>query len=249
MGTSQPEFAAERGTAGSFPLPQFERVLRGYNPAAVTSFLRMVLGRVRDLENQVTQLQSELVEARKDPSGQLTARTGSDASYEMFSGHVADLVRAFDQDVERIRQEAEAEAKRIIESARAEVEADRRETDERSRETKAQTETMLEEARSEADRIRTDAQARAEEIKAKADGALDEARARATELISDLEARRVSVITDMRSLRGRMLEAASKLDAGLDDQPPVGEVTVGEDGIAVSSEGPGERSEVTDRGW
>jgi hypothetical protein len=73
-----------------------------------------------------------------------------------------------------------------------------------------------------------------------------EARKRATEMISDLEARRGAVMTDMRSLRDRMLEAAAKLDGGLDDRP-MGDVTVAEAGVTIS-EGPDDRSELSGRG-
>jgi uncharacterized membrane protein YqiK len=248
MSTNEPEDAADEGLVPPVQLPQFEKVLRGFDPPAVNSFLRTVLTRLRDLEGQVVGLQAELEEARRTggSSGQARDPGSSQDRYAAFSGHVADVVRAFDQDVERVRSEAEAEAKRIVETAKAKVEADTREAEERNRESKTKVDGMLEDARAEADRIRLDAQAKAEEIRSKADSALTEARARATEMISDLESRRGAIMTDMRSLRDRMLEAAAKLDGGLDDRP-IGDVTVGEEGVTVT-EGPEERSELSGRG-
>jgi cell division septum initiation protein DivIVA len=213
------------------PLPEFERVLRGFDPRAVNSFLKTTLTRIRDLEGQVADLHAQLQGASQ---GRTLAAPSSADRYEMFSEHVADLVRAFDQDVERIRSVAEAEARRVVEAARARAETDTREAGERSREATTQVETMLQEARAEADRIRLDAEARAGEITAKADHALDDARARASELLSDLEGRRGSVLADMRSLREQMLEAIGSLEAALHDRPRVDDVTVAEGGVAVS---------------
>jgi cell division septum initiation protein DivIVA len=247
MSTTEPENMADEGLVAPVQLPQFEKVLRGFDPPAVNSFLRTVLTRLRDLEGQVVGLQAELEEARKGGSVRVKDSGSSADRYEVFSGHVAEVVRAFDHDVERIRSEAEAEARRIIETAKAKVESDTREADERNRESQAKVDSMLEEARAEADRIRVDAQSKAEEIKSKADKALEDARARATELISDLESRRGAVMTDIRSLRDRMLEAAAKLDGGLDDQPAVGDVTVVEDSVTVT-DGPEERSRLSGRG-
>jgi len=227
------------------PLPQFERVLRGYDPQAVTSFLRTALVRVRELEGKVVDLQNELMEARrlKGTAAAPTTLGSSQDRYEVFSGHVADVVRAFDKDVERIRTEAEAEAKRIVDEARKRAEQDTREVDDRSREAKSVVEQMLREARDEAEGIRAQANAKAEEVKAKADRALEDARARAIELISDLEARRTSALTDMRTLRDAMLEAAGTLDASMNGQQAVADVTVAEKDVAVT-EGSQERSEL-----
>ena len=245
MSTTEPESTEDEGLAPPVQLPQFEKVLRGFDPPAVNSFLRTVLTRLRDLEGQVVNLQAELEEARRS-GGAGPKDPGSSDRYAAFSGHVADVVRAFDQDVERVRNEAEAEARRIVETAKAKIEADTREADERNRGSKAKVESMLEEARAEADRIRLDAQAKAEEIRSKAESALTEARSRATDMISDLESRRGAVMGDIRSLRDRMLEAAAKLDGGLDDRP-VGDITVAEEGVTVS-EGPDDRSELSGRG-
>ena len=247
MSTSEPEAASERGTGAPIPLPRFEKVLRGFDPQAVNSFLKTVLGRLRDLESQVTDLQTELDEARRHRTTQVPARAGSEDRYEIFSGHVADVVRAFDQDVERIRNEAETEAKRIVGSARSRAEADAREAAERSRKAKTELERLLNEARTEADRIRVDAQAKAEEVRAEADRALEDARAQATEHLSDLEARRGTAMTELRSLRDRVLEAAGRLDAALEGRPAVTDVTVAEGGVAVS-EGPGSPTELSGRG-
>ena len=246
MSTTEPENTADEGLAPPIQLPQFEKVLRGFDPPAVNSFLRTVLTRLRDLEGQVVGLQAELEDARRSPGAPGKDPGSPQDRYAAFSGHVADVVRAFDQDVERVRSDAEAEARRIVETAKAKVEADTREAEERNRESQSKVDGMLEEARAEADRIRLDAQSKAEEIRSKAESSLMDARKRATEMISDLEARRGAVMNDMRSLRDRMLEAAAKLDGGLDERP-MGDVTVAEEGVTIS-EGPDDRSELSGRG-
>lgn len=244
MSTSEPEEEQLPEREVPIPLPQFERVLRGFDPQAVNSFLRTALGRVRELESKVVDLQKQLLQARRLRGTTAGGDPGpSGDRYEAFSGHVAEVVRAFDQDVERIRSEAEAEAQRIIDAAKARVEKDTREVDNRSREAKTVVEQMLREARDEAEGIRLQAQAKAEEVKAKADRALEDARARAIELISDLEARRGSALTDIRTLRDAMLEAAGTLDASMNGQQPVDDLTVAEKDVAVT-EGTQDRSEL-----
>ena len=235
--------AEEVSKGAETSLPRFEKVLRGYDPQAVTTFVRAMLGRIRELEGQMIDLNAQLAGTvaggAKMPGAGLT---GSQDRYATFSEHVADVVRAFDQDVERIRNEAETQAARILEGAKAQAEARMRETDERRQTAASDVQRMVTEARAEADRVRLDAQAKAEEITAKAERALDDARRRATEQLSDLEGRRASMVTEIRSLRDRLLTAAGTLDAGLGDRPSDGVITVPDESVAVpqrADTGPG----------
>jgi regulator of protease activity HflC (stomatin/prohibitin superfamily) len=49
-------------------------------------------------------------------------KVGRQDPYDTASARVADLVRMFDQDVERLRAEAEAEVERLLADARTESE-------------------------------------------------------------------------------------------------------------------------------
>ena len=247
MSSSEPDDAPRRAP---IQLPQFGKVMRGYDPHEVDPFLRTALVRVRDLEGRVVELEGELEGARSH--GAAMTRASEDSAdqdpYASFSGHVAEVVRAFDQDVERIRAEAEAEAKAIVDGAKARAEADNREVAEHTREARIELERMLADARGEADRIRVDAQSTAEVIKAEADRTLEDSRAREKELLSDLERRRGSVMTEMRSLRDGMLEAAGRLDAALETVPAIVDVAAAEEGGATP-DGTDDRSEFSGRSW
>jgi hypothetical protein len=106
--------------------PVFTTVRRGFDPEQVTAYLRQLGERVQGLEVQLRQAQRDLEEARnRDPIAGASA-------------HVADLIRGFDEEVERARAKAEADAGRIQAESR----------------TKAELEVR--QAREEADRIRAD---------------------------------------------------------------------------------------------
>lgn len=229
-------------------LPQFGKVMRGYDPQEVEPFLRTALVRVRDLEGRVVELEGELEAARTRSATMTRGPEGSGVQdpYEAFSGHVAEVVRAFDQDVERVRAEAETEAKAIVEGAKERAKADNRDVADRTREARIELERLLADARAEADRIRLDAQSTAEVIKAEADRTLEDARSREKEFLSDLETRRGSLMTEMRSLRDGMLEAAGKLDTVLGKAPAIVDVSDAEESPGQVKD---ERSELSRRSW
>jgi cell division septum initiation protein DivIVA len=233
--------------ATSLVPPTFEKVRRGYDPKAVSEYLTWLVSRLQTYENQVTDLEAELAEARRSGDSSSPAAAADDP-YAAFSDHVADVVRAFDEEVERKRSEAEEEVKGIVDEARSRAEAEEQAADDRRHEAQTELQGMVDEARAEADRIRVDAQAKAEEIRARADQALEDARTRATEMLSELESQRGSLLIEMRSIRDRMLEAARTLDPVLEDQPAADDVTVVEGHVAVSSEESGDSVEVVTPG-
>jgi hypothetical protein len=106
--------------------PVFRSVRRGFDADQVTAYLRQLGERVQGLEVQLRQAQRDLEEARnRDPIAGVSA-------------HVADLIRGFDEEVERARAKSEADAGRIQAEAR----------------TKADLE--IRQAREEAERVRAD---------------------------------------------------------------------------------------------
>ncbi len=175
------------------PQPTFATVRRGYDPNQVLEYLSGVADHVEALESQVRKLDSDLQQARRHPPA---ARSpASQDPYEAVSTRVADLVRTFDQDVERLRAEAEAEVQRL----RAE--------------TQAEVQRLLAEARADADRMRVDAQANAEETRAEAERALREAKSHADQALSGLAARREALIENLRGMHERMVGTTGELAA------------------------------------
>lgn len=231
MSTWEPE-ETPRSEANSIPEPPFATVWRGYDPSQVSEYLRTVAGRVQVLENRAWELESELEQARKQ--GDMSPLpTEPPDPYETVSGRVADVVRAFDQDVERMRREAEAEVQRILDEARAEAERGARDVEKVRQEGMAEAEGMLVDARAEADRIRVDAQANAEEMRAEAERALKDAQVQADAVLSELQSRRESLVAKLRTLHDQMLDSARGLEPIVEAGEAPDEVVVPEDAVVV----------------
>lgn len=203
MGTEKPDLTPSADVA-RVRNPTFATVWRGYDPNQVLEYLGRVADHVQDLEFQVRNLESELGEARRqDIAG---GPAGQDP-YETVSGRVADLVRTFDQEVEKRREETEVEADRI-----------------------------LAEARAEADSIRLDAQGNAEEMQAQSERALGDAREQSDRLLSGLASRQRALLDELRGMRDRLLDTARDLDAVLEEGPVGGQmVIVGDEGDGVGN--------------
>jgi len=237
MSNSEPETTPDAGVTSNSE-PGFATVRRGYHRGQVSEHLRSVAGRIRVLENQVLELESELeqVRGRKQPS-QLAE--GPEDPYEKMSGRVADVVRALDQDVERMRQEAEAEAQRIVDEAKAEAERESRNGETLRKKAVAEADGTLAEATAEADRIRLDAQAKAEDLRGEAERALEDARKQAGAVLAELTDRRNALVVEIRTLHQRLLDSASRLEPIMDAEPAVDDVVVAEDDAVGSEEASG----------
>jgi DivIVA domain-containing protein len=158
--------------------PTFKKAWRGYDPEEVSAHLKRLMSRIRVLEHNAAEFESELEQLREADTGNAEG-AASDESYETLAQRLAVVLQAFDEDMQRLRTEAQAEADETVEAARAE-----------------------------ADRIRVDAQANAEAIRAEAERAAKEAREQADQLLSGLESRRSTMLVEIRALKDRMLEAA-----------------------------------------
>jgi cell division septum initiation protein DivIVA len=217
MATELPE-GPPRSGAEATEEPRFATTLRGYDRQQVSEYVAAMNYRMRFFESRTEELESELRDARAQPGTTSRAPVGEDP-FEAVSDRVTEVMRAFDQDVGRMRGEAEAEAERIVAETKVEAEREAQETQERRERTTAEIESMLTEARADADRIRVDAQAKAEEIRARAGRALDDARIRAETMLSELDAKRSSLIEEIRALHDRMLEAARDVAPVLEGSP------------------------------
>lgn len=182
MGTWEPDLSPSAG-AGRIRQPTFGTVFRGYDPNQVLEYLSGVADHVEALESKIQKLESELGEAhRQGTAFQDQAISGQDP-YETISARVADLVRTFDRDVERLRAEADTEVDRL-----------------------------LAEARIEAERIRLDAQEKGAETRAEAERTLREARIEADKALSGLASRRDNLLQELRAMRDQMLDTAKDLE-------------------------------------
>lgn len=175
--------------------PAFETVWRGFDPDQVRSHLHLLQGRLEELGSRLDRTQRMLEEAQRERDQVRT--TAGLGSYEGVSTHVVDLVRLFDQDVESLRREAEADANRIVAEAKAEAAQLRSQVQAEEREVRARTEDMLRSARGEADRLQR-----------------------------ELEPVRETTLTRMREMRERMASAVQELDQILNSVPTEERVVV-----------------------
>ena len=97
---------------GSVFRADFQQVRRGYAPDEVTAHLRLVAEHMADLEARIKELDTQLAERQQS--------AGADAGdpYDVVAARIADLVRSFDEDVARMRLDAETEVDRIPQEAR-----------------------------------------------------------------------------------------------------------------------------------
>jgi DivIVA domain-containing protein len=196
MGTGKPD-PTQPGSFGDIRQPEFATVWRGYDTTQVLEYLGWVAEHVQALKSKVRQLESELGKARPSDRALTDQALASEDPYENVSARVADLVRTFDQDVERLRGEAEAEAASI-----------------------------LAEARTDADAVRLDAQSKAEEVRALAERTLKEAQEEANRVLSGLASRREALLDELRTMRDRMLDTIADLAVVIESGSTGDEVVV-----------------------
>jgi cell division septum initiation protein DivIVA len=216
-------------TAGSLNLPTFATVRRGYDPVQVLEYVTRLTDHLDALETEVRRLQAELSERDVAPKEQ--APTARD-QYEGVGARVADLMRTFDQDVERLHQDAEAEAGRIVAEARSEADRIHQEAQRLKGEAGAKAERVQAKARTEADRIALDAQSKAEEVRLQAEEALREAQKESDKVLSSLASRRQAMFGELRDMRDRMLSTAKDLESTIERASAEDQVVVVEDAEA-----------------
>jgi len=184
---------------------QFATVRRGYDPDQVHDYLNQVALQVEALEGELReqrltpervadeQAAAPVVETAPvvEPAPAPVIVPGEDveAAYERISKRFASVLRAADE-----------EAQKLIEQARSEASK------------------LLDEARAEADRIRVDAQARAEEARSESSAELLRAKAESDRVLGGLEQRRESLLGQMHEMQSRLLAVAQNLEIP-DEEP------------------------------
>jgi len=222
-------------SAGRIREPLFKTVRRGFDPDQVLEYLGRVGDHVEALESRVRQLESELAERdvpsegqQRDVPSEGQALTGQDP-YESVAARVAGLVRTFDQDVERLRQDAETDADRIVAEAKAEAERIDQEVEKLGWVAEAEGNRIVAGAKAEARRIQLDAQAKAEEERALAERTLHDAQAEADKVLSGLASRREALLDELRGMRDRVAGTLADLEAIVERGSAGGEVVIVED--------------------
>jgi DivIVA domain-containing protein len=147
-------------TAEKIREPKFKTGRRGYDPGQVLEYLSKVADRVQTLEEHARELDAEL----QDAVMQRDEATGIKPIPEIFesvSTRVAQLMTGLDADVEKIREDAKAEAGLIVLDAKAE--ASRIEAEAHAR--RNATDHALLQARSDAERETSEFRSRQESMR------------------------------------------------------------------------------------
>lgn len=228
MSTREPTSGSSAQDSGQ---PSFAMAWRGYDRDQVAGYVKGMLGRMHALQARVDELEAQLEEG---PSDQVAGAAGARGdNFAAISEWVAEAMRALDQDLERMRTEAQAEARRTVTEARAEAEREAREIVDRRQEVAAEAERALAGAMADADRIRSNAETAAQQMRAQAEHVLADARARAGEALSGLDERRQRMLAEIRDLHARIVGTARALEPVLRDDRPVGALSVEEGDVAV----------------
>ena len=183
---------------------QFATVRRGYDPDQVHDYLNQVALQVEALEGELReqrltperaadeQAATPVVEAAPVIEPMATAvapEMDPEAAYERISKRFASVLRAADEEAQKLIEQARAEATKLLDDARAE-----------------------------ADRIRVDAQARAEEARSESSAELLRAKAESDRVLGGLEHRRESLLGQMHEMQSRLLAVAQNLEIP-DEEP------------------------------
>lgn len=157
---------------------EFVAIRRGYDPGQVREFLEQVADHVQQMESLLQEVRLEAdsaIRAASKPRGD---------PYAKLAERVAGVLRAADDEAEKLRRVARTEAERA-----------------------------LSEARADAERIRSQAEASAGEARAEAERALREARSQADRTITGLATKREALLEQLASMQERLLGVAHDLAA------------------------------------
>ena len=192
MPGEQPEVTPSTETAPAEP--HFDVVRRGFDPAQVVEHVKREGERSRELESRLAGAVGELAAARQELE---SVRATPQDPMAGVSRHVTDLLRGFDEEIERQRRGVELEFT-----------------------------GMLAEARTEAAQLRIDAQTEADQARGRADRLLREAQEEAARVRSEMEALRGSTLDELRGMRDRMRSSLKELEVALPEDEESGPVIV-----------------------
>ena len=166
-------------TADKIRQPKFKTVRRGYDPGQVLEYLSKVADRVQTLEDHERELGTKLQAATAQPGDGGEGETAGSDSFESVSTKVTQLMTGLDADVEKIREEAKAEAGLIVLDAKAE--ASRIEAE--AHKTRNAADHALLQARTDAERETSEFRTRQESMKSELRATCN----RVLQMVSELE--------------------------------------------------------------
>jgi DivIVA domain-containing protein len=198
---------------GSVLRADFQQVRRGYAPDEVTAHLQLVAQHVADLEARVRELDAQLADRQQS--------AGADAGdpYDVVAARIADLVRSFDEDVARMRLDAETEVERILQEAREQAERTRQEAQAEVDRSQQAADTVRQQAEADAARIISDVTERSRRLFA-------DAQQEAEESVSGLRSRRDALLEDLSQINHWLDETSGRLGAILERATPQDSVVV-----------------------
>jgi cell division septum initiation protein DivIVA len=182
-------------------MPAFTTVRRGYDPAQVLTFVKQARERIEALETKIGEMEQEREELARDRDVALQsweAGSGPKEPYDAMAGRLADLMRSFDAEVEKLRADAQAESERTLTEARAESDRILEQAQGSDAEAREEADQIVRQAREEADRI------------------VGKARTEADQVESDLFAVYGSTINELRGIRDHMQNAVREIDIVLE---------------------------------
>jgi len=194
---SLPEYWKPRLTANAVLRADFRTIRRGYDPDEVTAHLGRVADGVADLESRIAELEANLRETRG--ANVVAPRTGPTTGRDdAVASRVTALLRTLEDEEKRLESRARSDADGVV--ARARNDADG--------------------IRAEAARIRAEARAESERAHAEAARILDQARADAGRAGRGMDARQKAFVAELRALRDRARDAATRLGASIEAESP-----------------------------
>jgi hypothetical protein len=181
-------------TAKTVVRTDFTVVRKGFNPDDVIVHLGRVAEYVADLEATIADRQAQLRERDRARPSDEAAR---DQAYESTAARIADLMRTFDRDMERLRAESASQAEARLAEAHANAER-----------IDAEATNLRAEAEAEAQRVVREATEQAVGVRAEAERS-------AQESLGTLYARREALIESVRRIREGLARTAEAVDGVL----------------------------------
>ena len=127
--------------------PRFTTVLRGFDPDQVQDYIMRLVARTEALEDELEEARGERDSARR------RYQMAKDDAYNQLGARMADFIRLADQQAEKIRREAEDEAKQQVSEAHKLAQQIRKESEEESERLMVEAEEALRQAQAERDQV------------------------------------------------------------------------------------------------
>jgi vacuolar-type H+-ATPase subunit H len=127
--------------------PRFTQVLRGYDPEQVRGYFLQLTARIDTLERELEDAIGQRDAARRRYS------MARDDAYNQLAGRMAELLKVADQQAEKIKREAEEEAKHRVDDARHLATQIQRESEAEAERLRQQAMDVLRQAETDRDRV------------------------------------------------------------------------------------------------